>query len=58
VVEVDGTLSEIKLIRGVYWLLDQEVLDMIAKMPPWEPGQLEGKPIRVKFNLPVSLKLE
>jgi TonB family protein len=58
VVEVDGTLSEIKLRRGVYWLLDQEVLDMIAKMPPWEPGQLEGKPVRVQFNLPVSFRLE
>lgn len=58
VVEKDGTLSEIKVIKGVYKPLDQEVLDMVAKMPPWEPGQLDGKPVRVQFYMPCSFKLK
>ena len=59
VVEKDGSLSGIKIIRGVkdgpgY---DAETLRLVKTMPKWNPGQHNGKVVRVKYNLPIKFKL-
>lgn len=56
-VETDGSLSGFKIIKSVDPLLDEEALRVLSIMPKWTPGKQGGKPVRVKFTLPVSFKL-
>ena len=39
------------------WLLKEEALRVVGKMPNWQPAMRRGKPVRVKYTLPVSFKL-
>jgi TonB family protein len=58
IVEKNGTLTSPTIMRGLGYGCDEEVLRVINMMPPWEAGLLSGKPVRVRFSLPVSFKLE
>lgn len=58
VVNRDGSVSDIEIIRGVHPLLDNETARVISSSPPWEPGKQWGKPVRVKFIFPLSFKLK
>ena len=53
IVNKDGSISDITLEKGVYIFLDEEVLRVINSLPILEPEKKDGKPIRVKFYLPV-----
>ena len=53
VVNKDGSISDITLVKGIYIFLDEEVLRVIHSMPALEPEKKDGKPIRVKCYLPV-----
>lgn len=57
VVEKDGSLSEIKTVKSVDPLLDEEALRVVKSMPNWTPGKQKGKAVRVKYNVPISFKL-
>ena len=56
VVEKDGTLSNVKIVRSVNPSLDAEALRVVEAMPDWIPGKQDGKFVRVKFNVPISFK--
>ena len=58
VVEKDGSLSDITVLRSVDPLLDTEAVRAIKQMPLWSPGMKDGQPVRVKFTLPISFKLQ
>jgi len=57
VVEKDGSISTIKVLRGVSKTIDEEAIRVIKKMPNWTPGEQAGKLVRVRFNLPVRASL-
>jgi TonB family protein len=57
VVEKDGSIGEVKILRGVHPLLDAEAIRVISAMPRWKPGLIDGRPVRVKYNMPMSFKL-
>jgi TonB family protein len=57
IVEKDGSLSDVKILRGVSKELDEEALRVIKLSPNWEPGQQNGKAVRVSFALPISFDL-
>jgi TonB family protein len=57
VVEKDGSLSDVKILRGVSKELDEEALRVIKLSPNWEPGQQNGKTVRVSFIVPVVFNL-
>ena len=57
VVEKDGTLSNLKILRDIGAGCGEEVLRVLRKMPKWTPGKHRGKNVRVQFNLPVSFTL-
>lgn len=57
VVGKDGSISEAKIARSVDPYLDKEALRVINKMPKWEPGTNKGKPVNVKFTVPVIFRL-
>lgn len=58
IVEKDGRVSNVRLLRSVQPLLDKEAIRVVKSMPKWSPGKQKGKPVRVRFNLPVMFKLK
>lgn len=54
----DGTLSDIKVLRGLSEDIRQEVIRIISIMPPWEPGRHDGQPVKVAFTMPIKFRLE
>lgn len=57
VVKKDGKIDNIKIIKGVHKLLDDEAIRVIKLMPKWIPGKNTGKTVDVLFNLPIIFKL-
>ena len=58
IVEADGSVSDVQVVKGVAPSLDNEALRVVKSMPKWEPGLQDGKPVRVRKNLPVTFKLQ
>ena len=58
VIDKDGSIVEPEVVRSVSPELDAEALRVVKMMPKWQPGKQEGKVVRVKYNLPVSFKLQ
>lgn len=57
IVEKDGSISTIKIVRSVSPELDAEARRIVSKMPKWSPGRINGKPVRVTYYLPLSFRL-
>ncbi|MDR0507425.1 MAG: energy transducer TonB [Dysgonamonadaceae bacterium] len=57
IVEKDGAISNISVFRSIYTPIDAEAIRVIAKMPKWNAGKQNGKPVRVYFLLPIMFKL-
>ena len=57
VVNADGSIVDVKVIRGVDPYLDKEAIRVVSKMPKWKPGKQRGKAVRCSFNLPVRFQL-
>jgi protein TonB len=57
VVEKDGSITDIKVVRGVSPSIDKEAMRVISEMPNWKPGFQNGRAVRVKFTLPVHFKI-
>lgn len=58
VVNRDGSIVDIEVVRSVDPSLDKEAVRVIQSMPKWKAGQQRGKPVRVKYTLPVNFKLQ
>ena len=58
VVDKDGSIEEVKVLRAVSDGLDKEALRLVKSMPKWSPGKMGGKPVKCRFNLPVVFKLK
>lgn len=57
VVERDGSISNVSVVRSVDPSLDKEALRLIKAMPKWKPGMQTGKAVRCRFNIPVVFRL-
>lgn len=57
VVSKDGSISEVKTIRGISADCDKEAMRVVSMMPAWRPGKQNGKPVFVRFVLPIKFKL-
>jgi protein TonB len=58
VINRDGSVVDAEVVRGVDPSLDKEALRVINSMPKWSPGKQRGKPVRVKYTVPVTFKLQ
>ena len=58
IVEKDGSLTDVKVLRPVDIDLDAEVLRVIKGMPKWIPGRQNGKRVRVRYLLPIHICLQ
>jgi Gram-negative bacterial TonB protein C-terminal len=56
VIEVDGRISEIKIIKDLGSGTGQEAKRVLSKCPNWRPGEQDGKPVRVLYELPITIK--
>ena len=58
VVERDGSISDVKIVRSVDPSLDREAQRVVRSMPKWIPGKQNGSAVRVKYNVPVQFRLQ
>ena len=58
VVNRDGSIVDVEVVRSVDPSLDREAIRVIKSMPKWNPGMQRGKPVRVKYTLPVNFRLQ
>jgi TonB family protein len=57
IVEKDGRVSNVEVLRSVDKRLDREAVRVVRRMPRWTPGTADGKPVRVSFSMPIAFRL-
>lgn len=57
VVERDGSITDVKVLRGIGFGCDEEAIKVIKKSPLWKPGKNKGIPVRVRYNMPITFTL-
>ncbi|QPH37655.1 energy transducer TonB [Pedobacter endophyticus] len=57
IVEKSGELKDIKVIKGLTTETNAEAIRVLKSSPKWNPGLVKGKPVRVKYHLPINFKL-
>lgn len=57
VVERNGSVTDVRVMRGIGGGCDEEAVRVIKAMPKWIPGKQRGKPVRVQFNMPIKFTL-
>lgn len=58
VVEKDGAISDVRILRGIGGGCDKEAIRVVTEMPKWKPGKQRGKSVRVQFNMPIRFTLQ
>ncbi|MGD9491983.1 MAG: energy transducer TonB [Bacteroidales bacterium] len=58
IIETDGNVSSVRVLRGIGGGCDEEAVRVVTLMPDWKPGYQRGKPVRVQFNLPIRFILD
>ena len=58
IVERDGSITDVRVVRSVDPSLDREAQRVVSSMPRWTPGKQNGSAVRVKYNVPVSFRLQ
>ena len=58
IVEKNGSISNVKVVKGIGNGCDEEAVRVISAMPKWKPGKQNGKTVRVSFAIPISFKLQ
>jgi protein TonB len=56
VVNEDGNITDIQLQKGIANDYDEACLQMVRKMPPWEPATMNNRPVKIKISIPISFK--
>ena len=57
IVEADGSITNVKVLKNVSDEIDAEAVRVIKAMPKWKPGMQKGQPVRVKYTIPVTFRL-
>jgi len=57
VVERDGSVTDVRIVRGIGGGCDEEAIRVVRNMPRWTPGRQRGQPVRVQFNMPIRFVL-
>ena len=57
VVEKDGSITDVKVVRDIGGGCGEEAMRVVKMMPKWIPGKQRGRPVRVLFNLPIRFQL-
>ncbi|GAB3170284.1 TonB family protein [Telluribacter humicola] len=57
VVTTEGEIKDIQILKGLGFGTDEEAVRIVSAMPRWQPGSQDGKPVNVRFNLPINFQL-
>jgi protein TonB len=57
IIEKDGHLTDLKVLKGVVTELDREAMRVLKLAPAWKPGLQNGKPVRVKYTIPIVFQI-
>lgn len=57
VISKDGTLTEVRAVKGIGAGCDEEAVRIVQTAPPWNPGKQRGKPVKQRYTLPIIFKL-
>ena len=57
-VGVDGTITDVETLKGVYEALDEEAMRVVRLMPKWKPCEWYGKRVPMKFTMPIEFRLK
>jgi protein TonB len=57
VVEKDGSITDVKVLKGIGYGCDEEAIKVIKKSPLWKAGMNKGIPVRVRYNMPISFTM-
>ena len=58
VVNTDGSITDIEVVRKTFPSLDAEAVRVISGMPRWKPGEQKGQKVRVKYTVPLNFRLK
>jgi protein TonB len=58
IVEKDGKVSDVKVLRGIGGGCDEEAMRVVREMPDWTPGMQDGQAVRVSYNVPIVFALD
>lgn len=58
VVEKDGSISNVRVLRGIGGGCDEEAVRVVQSLPKFKPGKQRGNPVRVQYTLPIVFKLQ
>ena len=58
VVDSDGKITDVSLLKKVFPSLDTEAIRVISAMPNWIPGRQKGQAVRVKYTVPIMFRLK
>lgn len=57
VIEKDGHITDVEVVKGFGWGFDEAAVDVVKKMKPWKPAKQNGKTVRLRFTLPIKFTL-
>ena len=57
IIDKDGSVKDVKIVRGVHPSLDKEAIRVIEAMPKWTPGKVKGEPVKCQYTLPIAFKI-
>ena len=58
IINEDGSVSDVKVVKPVHPLFDAESIRVMESMPKWNPGRHEGKAVKVRYTLPIAIHLQ
>lgn len=58
IVDKEGNITDVKVIRSSIKSVDREAANMVSGMPRWKPGKQNGKPVRVIMTLPIKIQFQ
>lgn len=58
VIEPDGSITNIEVVKSVDTYLDRAATQLVSKMPKWNPGTVSGKPVRTSYRIPIAFRLK
>ena len=58
IVNTDGSISDVRIIRDIGGGCGDEAIRVVKNMPKWKPGVQNGKPVRVKYTMPIIFDLK
>lgn len=58
VIDGDGSISEVRVIKSVHPLLDEEAVRVVSEMPNWNPGKIHNRPVKVRYTIPIRFSFD